>query len=444
MKNLTEGNIRKNFFSFALPLVLSGVLSQAYNVIDTVIAGKFLGDTGLAAIGATSALTTIVSSLGWGYSTGSGVYIARLFGARDYAKIRNAVVTVFAVMAFVFFVICTPLVVFYKPVFAFLNIDKSISEETCRYYSIYLGGLFFVVLNHLGLSIMNALGESTFPLFMSIVSAVINVSGNIISVKYLNMGAAGLALSSVLAGFAADICYVFKVCSCFEKLGVKGRVKIEKEHIVRSAPYNVPNSAQQVIMYLSSFLISPLVNSLGTAATAGYTVVLKVYDVCSAMFFSSSKTIANYTAQCVGAGKGEQHIKKGLRVGILQNIVFTMPAVIVCVIFPREICGIFFRSNADPVAVEYAVTFAKYFVPFLFFLLICNSYHALYRGVKAMRYLFLCTFFSTLVRVVATVALMPKFAMNGIYAGWVVSWVAEAILVFVIYKRGKWISQIEQ
>lgn len=444
MKNLTEGNIRKNFFIFALPLVLSGVLSQAYSVIDTVIAGKFLGDTGLAAIGATSALITVVSSLGWGYGTGSGVYIARLFGAKDYEKIRNAVMTVFVVYTIAFFAICTPLVVFYKPVFAFLNINDKIVSETYNYYSIYLGGLFFIVMNHFGLNIMNAFGESSYPLFMSMVSAVINISGNIITVKYLNMGAAGLALSSVLAGAVVDIFYVFKISACFKKLGVSGKIKIEKEHIIASAPYNVPNSAQQVIMYLSSFLISPLVNSLGKAATAGYTVVLKVYDVDTAMFYSASKTIANYTAQCVGAGKGEKEIKKGLRVGVIQNIVFTMPAVALCMIFPREICGIFFKSGADPTAVEYAVTFAKYFVPFAFFLLICNSYHALYRGVKAMKYLFLCTFFSTLVRVVATVILMPQFEMNGIYAGWVVSWVAEAILVFVIYKRGKWIEKIKQ
>lgn len=440
MKNLTEGNIRKTFFLFAVPLVLSGILSQAYNVIDTAIAGKFLGDEGLAAIGATSALITVVSSLIWGYSTGFSVYLAGLFGKRDYLGIKNAVLTTLAVIAAIVFVICLPLIIFYKPVFAFLNVDAKISDATFAYYSVYMGGLFFILMNHFGTGIMNAFGESTYPMFMSIISAVINVAGNILSVTVLGMGPEGLALSSVIAALAVDVCFVFKIRKCFKKLGVTGRARLSLSYIKDAAPYNLPNSAQQVVMYLASFLISPLVNSLGSAATAGYTVVLKIYDVNSAMYMNATKTLSMYTAQCVGAGKTDK-IKKGVSAAVLQNILFVVPVMLFCVAFPNLVCDVFFKENADPQAVDYAVSFARYFLPFIIFQLFCNLFHALFRGVKSMRYLFICTLFSTAVRVAFTVALMSSFEMNGVYAAWVISWIAEAILAYVIYLRGRWMPK---
>ena len=153
MKNLTTGNIYKTFILFAIPLVLAGLLSQAYNMIDTIIAGKFLGSEGLAAIGATSAFISMVSSIFWGYITGFSVYDATLFGAGEYKKLKGSVYSNLILLIIVMIIISITVTAFKDFIFERLKIDQAIRVPTGVYFSIYIGGLTLIILNHFGTKI---------------------------------------------------------------------------------------------------------------------------------------------------------------------------------------------------------------------------------------------------------------------------------------------------
>lgn len=438
MKDLTKGNIYKTFFLFGLPLVLSGLLSQLYGTIDTAIAGRFLGETGLAAIGATAPLITFVSSIFWGYGVGFGVYIARLFSRGEYAKIKSAVYSTVAMTFCVEIVLAGTLIALHAPLFELLNVEKSLQKAAFEYFAFYMGGLFFITLTSFFVFIMNAFGIGSFPFYMSLISAVLNVGGNVLSVVVFGWGIKGLSIASVIAALVVDVCYFFKFRKCLKEMGVhKERVRLSFDNIKNSLPFALPNMAQQGVMYVATLFISPLINGLGAAASASYSVVSRVYDICAGVYQNSARSVSNYTAQCVGQGKRDK-IKKGVFVGLLQGVLFVTPFILACSIFHKPICSLFFKANAGPTAKGYAYLFAKKYLPLLYLNLVCNLFHGLFRGVKSTGYLFSSSLFAAVVRYVASALLITKFGMEGFYVGWVISWAAEAVFATLLFFFGKW------
>lgn len=438
MKDLTKGNIYKTFFLFGFPLVLSGLLSQAYATIDTAIAGRFLGDHGLAAMGATAPLIQFLCALFWGYGVGFSTYIARLFGAKDYKKIKSAVYTTVLVLFVICAAVCLLMIGFRNQIMDLLKVDEEIRKDAIEYFVFYVAGLFPIIMTSNGLYIMNAFGIGTFPFFMSILSAALNITGNILSVTVLKMGIKGLALASVFAAVAVDVGYVFKFRSCMKEMEVDGEKAHLGLHYVKSSfSFSLPNMAQQGVMYLASLGIAPLVNSLGAAASASYSVVFRVFEINNSVYSNSTRAVSNYTSQCVGHKK-YYRIKRGVWAGLLQAMVLVTPFILVTCLFPEAVCSIFFKADASLEAREYAYLFARRYQPFAYFHLVTNLFHALYRGSKATGHLFFTTFLGALARYVCSLLLMKSYGMEGFYLGWVLSWVIEDIFAVALFFLGKW------
>lgn len=435
MKDLTSGSIYKNFILFAIPMVLSGMLSQAYSTVDTVIAGKFIGDSALAAVGATAPLITFLSSAFWGFGVGFAVYVARLFGAGEYLKIKTAVYTCVAVVSAVLISVSALLVIFRGPVFSLFRIEDD--GETARYFICYMVGFVFIILTSYGVFLMNSMGIGAYPFVMSVLSAVINVTGNIFTVVVLDWGVFGLALSSVVAAAVVCLCYVLKLRRCFKEMGVlKDRAELDVRCFSEAARYAFPNMIQQMIMYLSGMAVSPMINGMGSHATAAYTVAQKTYDINASVYQNSSKTVSNYTSQACGAGKYHL-LKRGVRVGAVQALVFVMPFILVCAVFPETIAGFFFDGDASPESVEYAVTFMSRFLPFVVINVFANLFHSYFRGLGEKAPLMVSTLCGSLTRIAVSFILIPKMGMVGMYIGWVSFWVADAIVCAGYYVKGR-------
>lgn len=438
MNNLTEGNIYKKFLFFAIPIVLSGLLSQAYNIIDNIIAGKFLGEAGLAAVGSTAAFITLATSIFWGYSTGSSIYTAVLFGAGKYKDLKTNIYSNAATVMVISCTISFMSIILKNQIFNLLNIDSEIRHMATIYYFIYMSGLFTFCLNHFGVCTMQALGISEYPLRMSIISTVINISGNLLSVAVFDFGIAGIAVSSVIAALIPCICYYFRLKLCFKELGVADyKAKVHVAVIKKNFGFGFPVMIQQSVMYLASFIVSPIVNALGSSAIAAYSVDLKIYDINAGIYQNSAKSLMNYTAQCIGAEKTE-NLKKGVSAGFMQNIILLAPFLIICIVFAPRFCSMFFPAEYSGAAIGLSVRFCRYFLPFVVFNVINNLFHAFFRGIKAMKLLLIFTTIGALSRIIATLLLSRFYGMDGVYMGWVISWICEALPVSVLYFSGKW------
>ena len=441
MKDLTKGNIYKTFLLFAVPQILAGFLSQAYSIIDTVIAGRILSYDGLAAIGSTSAFIQFFSSIFWGYGVGFSIFTARLFGAKDYKKLKTVIYVNYILMMAVILALSILIILFINPIFDILSLDPKIRDDAAVYFIIYMLGSVFLLMNNNGVYLMNSLGSSSYPLFMSVLSTVLHIAGNLFTVKVLGMGVGGIAASTVLSALVVDIFYFIEVKSCFKKMGVdKYRIKFAIKPLKNSLVYSVPAMIQQMLMYFASVVISPMVNAIGSSASAAYVICLRVYDVNATIYQNSSKTLSNYAAQSIGAGKYE-NIKRGLRVGFLQGAVFVLPVLIATVIFARGFCSVFLPSGSTGEGLEMAVVFARYCMPFILFNMVNNLFHSFYRGVAAMRFLVAATFIGAFSRIIATYILVKFFAMNGVYLGWAISWAVECLFSLGVYFTGAWKSR---
>lgn len=421
MKDLTSGNIYKTFILFAIPLVLSGILSQCYNLIDTIIAGKFLGDGGLAAIGATSAFITFCSSIFWGYSNGASIHFASLFGAGRYRDIKQAVYHSLMFSSVEAIVFGTAVVLCSDWILAFLKVDAIVLADAKRYLSIYMLGFFIILLNNAFVQILHAFGVSSFSFYMSLTSAVLNITGNILSITILGMGVEGVAISTVIAALVVDICYFLKVRACFKEMGVaKDRVMFDFQIIRKIFSYAVPCSMQQLIMYVSGLVISPMINGIGSYASAAYTVVHQIQNLVATIFYNSSKIVGTYSAQCVGAGKISR-LKKGVYTGLIQSTVYIAVPLLVCAIWAEPVCKLFFPSDYTGEGLSYAVLFARVYLPFIWFNLVNNLFHSFYRGTGSMKLLVSLTATGSVARFVFSLIFIHFMGMEGVYIGWVLA-----------------------
>lgn len=438
MKDLTQSNnLYKTFLVFALPIMLSGLLSQSYNIIDTAIIGKWLGDNGLASVGGTASYITLISSILWGFSAGSSVFIGILFGRKSFARLKSVLVMSTLLLITLSLVITIASLVFKNQLFDFMKIDKAVREDAFRYYLIYMLGLAFVVLSNFGVTVMNAIGASGYPLKMSVLSALLNIGGNLLSVAVLHAGVTGVALATVISAAAVDICYLFKLKSELSKMGVANeRVVFSREDLKTVIEYSIPSSSQQLILYGASFLVSPYINAFGKAVTAGYAVISRVLTLATTLYQNSSKTVTSFSSQCIGAKKYTL-LRKGVRVGFVQALVFLLPIIIVTSVFSPQICSLFFEKGFDGKAMEVAASFVRYWMPLVTVNLINSLFHAFWRGIAKMRYLIGGTLVGSGTQVIATVLLSPV-GLWGIWLAWSLSWLVEAIFNVLLYKASKW------
>lgn len=442
MKNLTQGNIYKNFILFALPLVFSAFLSQGYNLIDNIIAGKYLGDIGLAATGATSPFISFCSSLFWGFSVGSSIYIAMLFGAEDYQDIKSGLFYSTMILISVSFLFCLVVIIWGNNILHLLKVDPSIHHAAKTYLYIYMCGFFVILLNNHFVQSLYSLGISTYPFVVSIVSALLNIFGNVFAIKVLHLGVAGIALATVFSALIVDILYLHKFKKCFTELEIsKTKLRWNTGAIKKISHFAIPCTFQQSIMYTANLFISPIINGIGSAASASYTVVLRIYEINACVYQNSAKTVSTYTAQSIGAGEPD-NLKKGVAVGFLQGILFLSVPLLICVLLAKPVCSMFFPKGYSGESLDISLVFARYFLPFIIFNVVNNLFHSFYRGIGSSKFLITLTALGSISRTVLTFVLANIYGMNGVFVAWVLSWILEAVVALAIYFSGIWKKHI--
>lgn len=438
MRRLTDGNIYKTFILFAIPIVLSGLLTQSSQLINTMLAGRFLGSDGLAAVGAGSGFITLVSSASWGYTNGVCIYLAQLFGSGNVKRFKTAAYNFLLFSAVLLLVLSAASVVLRYPILRMLHTDERVLDDAATYFAVYMGGLPLSLITFAFTCILHALGVSAFPLIVSLLTGFLHVFGNLLAVGLWDFGIVGLAAVPAVTGLISCALLWWQLHRCFVLLGV------QKERIIwgfadtRAAlRFSLPTIAQQVTMYFASFVISPFVNVLGSSATAGFAVVMRFFEINTGVYQNSSKTLTTYVAQSVGAEQ-YHNLHRSVRVGFLQGFLLSAPFVVLSALFATPICRLFFGVSPDEQALSYAVTFARIFLPFAMVNLLNNLFHAFCRGIGAMKLLYIATSFGAVTRILLTVWLAPLYGMNGIFSAWAISWGLEAALNVILYVTGSW------
>ena len=432
-KDLTQGNIYKNFLLYTLPLIFSALLSSAYSTVDAVIAGKFISEHALGAINATGSYDTVFYTLFSGFGTGFSVYVSLLFGKKDFACMKRDIVQMLTFLTGVILLVSAGSIALCEPILDYLRVDPVLRADAKTYFIIYTSGYVLTYLNLVLMQILQALGVTSFSLYVSTASAVLNIGGNLLTVIAFGWGVAGLAVSTLLSTAGATVFYLVMLCRAFRELPCeKVSYRFRFSCVTRSLRYTLPAAVQQVAYHGIGLLIAPAINGLGANATTGNTVATRLNNMCSQSFWCATRALSCYTAQCVGAGK-EKRIRKGLWADLWVCVGFLLPFLLVFVGFAEPISSLFFPAGYTGEAYQYAVRFATFYLPFLLVNMLGHLIHAYLRGLGSMRVVFWLSVLGSAVRYVCTLLLVPTMHMEGVFLAMSVGWCADTLASSIIY-----------
>ncbi|MCD2492067.1 MATE family efflux transporter [Lacrimispora sp. NSJ-141] len=443
IKDLTEGKPSSVLWRFSIPMFVSVIFQQFYNIADSAIAGKFAGEAALAAVGASYPITMIFMAIAVGSNIGCSVVISQLFGAKKFEEMKTAVYTtliasvVLSAVLTVFGLWGTGLLM------KMINTPANVFDDGALYLRIYIGGFLFLFLYNICTGIFTSLGDSKTPLYFLIGSSLSNIFLDYWFVTGFHMGVAGVAWATFLAQGAACVLAFFTLLFRLRRVKTEKRPAMFSANMLkRVGVIAVPSILQQSFISVGNIFIQWRVNGFGSSVIAGYSAAIKLNTFTITSFTTLANGLSSYTAQNMGAGK-EERVSQGFRAGTVMAFLVAVPFAAVFFLFGKEMIFLFLPSGADVgTALSTGTTFLKIVSPFYFVVSLKLMADGVLRGAGAMRYFMAATFTDLLLRVILSFLLSVPFHSTGIWLSWPIGWTISTILSYLFYRQGKWKREV--
>ena len=422
---------------FSLPIIIGNMFQQTYTMADSAIAGRFVGERALAAIGASYSLTNIFICIAIGGAIGASVIISQYFGARSFVKMKTAIYT--ALISFLLSSILLSIVglVCNRHIMVALNTPDDILDMAVEYLNIYFFGLPFLFMYNVLSSIFNALGKSKIPLAFLIFSSVLNIILDWISVTTLHMGIAGVAWATLIAQGISALLSFWVLRILLKTFAVKEKTLFAREELSPMSKIALPSILQQSTVSIGMMLVQSVVNSFGSEILAGFSAAMRIESMCVVPMIGIGNALSSYTAQNIGAGQKERIIQ-GYHA---TNLMVIVCAAIICVIlevFHGSIINLFLGESAT---VSAAATGNNYlmFMGWSFCLIgFKMAVDGLLRGAGDMTMFTVANLVNLIIRVSLAMVLAPRFGIAVVWYAVPIGWLANWIISFAQYKTGKW------
>lgn len=434
VKDLTKGNVRPVLWSFTIPMFISVVFQQLYNIADSAIAGRFAGEDALAAVGASYPITMIFMAIAIGCNVGCAVVISSYFGAGDIRRMKTAISTtliastVLAVLLTIFGLLTSSYLM------QMMNTPHNIFDAGDIYLKIYIGGMVFLFCYNVATGIFTALGDSKTPLYFLIGSSVGNVVLDYLFVAVFHFGVSGVGWATFLAQGIAGVLAVITLLRRVAKLPTgHGKVMLySKSMLRRIAKIAVPSILQQSFVSVGNIFIQSLVNSFGSAVIAGYSAAIKLNTFTITSFSTLGNALSSFSAQNIGAAKIDR-VRKGFRAGTMLAWIIAVPFFFLFFFFGNEMLRIF-MENPTGGAMKAGMEFLKIVSPFYFIISLKLLADGALRGSSAMIGFMISTFTDLILRVILAYVFAGLFGSTGIWMSWPVGWSISAIISLLFYR----------
>ncbi len=296
--DLTEGSSRRVLWTFSIPMLLSVMFQQLYNIVDSVIAGRFIGEDALAAVGASYPITMIYMAVAVGSSIGCAVVVSTLFGSRHYGRLKTAVCTIFFASAGCSLLISILGLWQGDSMLRLILTPDNIFHDASLYLRIYTLGFVFLFLYNVCTGIFTSLGDSRTPLYFLIGSSLANIALDIFFVIVLKKGVAGVAWATLLAQGAASLLALLSLLHRLAQLKTSEPYNIFSLHTLgHVAVVAIPSILQHCFVSVGNLFIQSLVNSFGSAVIAGYSAAIKLNTFSVTCMTTLSNGLSSFTAQ---------------------------------------------------------------------------------------------------------------------------------------------------
>lgn len=442
IKDLTEGEPRKILWTFTLPMFVSVVFQQLYNIADSVIVGNFSahGENALAAVGASYPITMIFMAIAMGCNVGCSVVISQLFGAKRYREMKTAVSTTLVTSVALSAILTVAGILFSRTMMRALQTPDNIFHDADVYLKIYIGGFMFLFLYNVVTGVFTSLGDSKTPLYFLIGSSLSNIVLDWIFVAIFHWDVAGVAWATFICQGIACILAVITLSKRLKSVVCEGRPELFSSPMLKKiAAIAIPSILQQSFVSVGNIFIQRLINGFGSSVIAGYSAAIKINTFAITCFGTLGNAVSNFTAQNVGAGKIDR-AKKGLSAGQIMGLILGVPFFLVCFLKGNTLILLFMDAGSEE-ALSTGVQFLKIVSPFYLVVLFKLTADGLLRGAGAMKWFMITTFADLILRVALGYILSVPFGTTGIWMSWPIGWTIGTVMTMVFYWKGVWIPE---
>lgn len=436
MNDMTTGKITPILIKFTIPLVLGNIFQLLYNAVDSIIVGKFVGKDALAAVGTCNPLVTLIILFISGLCMGAGVLMSMHYGAKDYKRLSIQLSSTM-LGGLVFSAVMTILCIAAAPVLLLLmKADKEIMGIASSYLRIIFMGLIFTFIYNFFASVMRALGDSRSPLYFLVISAILNIFGDLFFVMVLGWGSNGCAISTVISEAVSCL-----LCGIYIKRNVpvlclgKKWFLFQKNAFLQSIQYGWVSAMQQATVQLGKLGIQVMVNMMGVSAMAAFTAVNRIDDFAYTPQQNIGHAMTSFLAQNKGAGK-KKRIREGFRCGMKIEMIYGVIICLICFFFAKPLMC-FFADDIEVVrlGVEYLHLIAlMYLLPAA-----TNGIQGYFRGIGDLKVTLYSSFINMAVRVVAALPFIfvLKLGMTALPYAYMCGWFAMLLAEVPLLVR-KW------
>ena len=436
-KDLTVGKPSTVLWKFCLPLFGSVIFQQLYSIADSFVAGKFVGEDALAAVGNSYELTLIFIAFGFGCNMGCSVIVSRLFGAKQYKDLKTAVYTTFIASGALCAVLMIAGLLCGQPLLHLIQTPENIFADSWTYLKIYIWGVPFVLFYNIATGIFSALGDSKTPFIFLVCSSTANIFMDILFVTAFDMGVAGVAWATFIC---QGLSCIFAMIFVFKRLTT---IKTEEAPPVFSwvllkdiSVVAIPSILQQSFISVGNIIIQGTINGFGAGVMAGYAASVKLNSLVITSLTTLGNGISNFTAQNLGAKKPER-IKEGFRAGVKLVWIICIPFILLYLFAGKYLVYLFLDTPSEA-ALSTGITFLRIVAPFYFVASLKLVADGILRGAGMMRKFMIATFANLILRVVLAMTLSIPFGATGIWLAWPIGWIIATVMSVIFYKSGSW------
>lgn len=409
--DLTQGSIPKQLLRYATPLILSSLLQAMYGMVDMIVAGNFIGSSGLSAITNASSVTMMLTNIFIGITTGGNILIGQYYGAREKKNTHDSIVSLFTVCLILGVVVVALVYPLSRPFLELLRAPAL--DEATVYLQVCSLGMFFVLGYNSTSSALRAVGNSKAPLLCIVITTVLNMILDIIFVGPLNMGTAGAAWATVISQAASFIISLIIVLRSYDIFGLSlKKLYMRREKLRMIFKLGIPCAVQMSIASISWLSVTYLINGYGQFVSAGNGVAAKIKDFCQMFTVAMANAAAGMIAQCIGA---KQYDRARSVMYTAMKITLAMAVIIIIVVeFLAPQLVLVFTDDAETAAaavrnLRIEILGQVFYASFLI-------YHALALGAGNTWFVFFSSFTNCiLARLILAFLLNHFFGLDGIY-----------------------------
>lgn len=432
-KDMTSGSPMKLILGFAIPLLMGMLFQQVYSLMDTIIVGRFLGVSSLAAVGATGSINFLIIGFCLGVCNGFGLPISQRFGAKDYDSLRKYVGNSAVLSVIVAAIMTTLTVIFARNILVLMKTPDDIIDLSYTYIVVIFAGIPATILYNILSSYLRSLGDSIAPLIFLVISACLNIGLDLLFIVVFHMGVFGAAFATVLSQAVSGILCLIYICTKVELLHLhKDDWKLDKRYVNYLLMMGLPMGFQYSITAIGSVILQSAVNSLGSIAVASMTAASKISIFMCCPFDALGSTMATYGGQNVGAGKLDR-LGKGMWTAVLIGSIYSVVILGVLYLFGHNLLLLFVDASETVVlnqARHFLLVNAAFYIPLVF----VNVVRFLIQGMGFS----ICALFAGVAEMIARglvgIAFVPIFGFNAACFASPLAWIfADAFLIPAFY-----------